>query len=329
MRDISLLSPINGQLANNRLKEDLKAVNLEIQGDQLVEINLNHPISPVISANEDDQPVEVINQPLDSAADQLVAEPLNTDQPPNSPTEDDNWYNTFIEQLRNYAEEAYISIPGDPIPEPLTYKEILESPYRDNWLKALGIEFNKLVKQDTWTLTELPPGRKAISGRWVTKIKTLEGGLPIYKARWVAKGFQQQFGVDFTETYANTVDPISYRLILAIAAYKDWEIDQWDVVSAYPNANIDEEVYIRQPIGFEDGTTRVCKLNKALYGLKQAARQWEWHLKAKLKDLGLEPLNIDRSVYINKDGPIILIAYVDDILAISPSRDIIANIYVG
>jgi len=74
----------------------------------------------------------VINQPLDSAADQLVAEPLNTDQPPNSPTEDDNWYNTFIEQLRNYAEEAYISIPGDPIPEPLTYKEILESPYRDN-----------------------------------------------------------------------------------------------------------------------------------------------------------------------------------------------------
>ena len=93
---------------------------------------------------------------------------------------------------------------------------------------------------------------------------------PFHKARWVAKGFLQQLGLDFNETYANTVNPIAWRLLLSIGAYLDWEIKQWDVKLAYPNASIKEKIYVQQPIGLEDPQkpNYVCRLNKALYGLK-------------------------------------------------------------
>lgn len=121
---------------------------------------------------------------------------------------------------------------------------------------------------------------------------------------------------------------VSYRLLLALAAHLNWEISQWDVKSAYPNASISEIIYVQQPTGFEDGTNRVCRLNKALYGLKQSAREWENHLRALNKNLGLIPLKIDQSVYISQDKiPLILIVYVDDILAMSSSKARIKQIY--
>ena len=116
-----------------------------------------------------------------------------------------------------------------------------------------------------------------------------------YKARWVAKGFQQKLGVDFGETFANTVTPTTYRLLLAIAANNDWEIEQWDVKSAYPNATLHDEVYIQQPTGFEDpdNPKLVCHCLKALYGLKQAAREWQLFLRGLLGKHSLEPLKSD------------------------------------
>ena len=149
-------------------------------------------------------------------------------------------------------------------------------------------ELDELDKQGTWDLVALPPGRQAIPGRWVYAIKPTQPD-PTYKARWVAKGFRQQPGLDFNETYANTVNPVVYRLILALSALEDWEIHQWDVKSAFPNANIREEIYVKQPTGFEaKGREQlVCRLNKALYGLKQSAREWENTLREALSDIGL------------------------------------------
>ena len=140
----------------------------------------------------------------------------------------------------------------------------------------------------------LPPRRQAIPGRWVYAIKPTEPE-PTYKARWVAKGFRQQLGLDFNETYANTVNPVVYRLILALSALEDWEIYQWDVKSAFPHAKIREEIYVRQPTGFKaKGRDQlVCRLNKALYGLKQSAREWENTLREALSTIGLRPSQID------------------------------------
>ena len=158
----------------------------------------------------------------------------------------------------------------------------------------MEIELTELKRQNTWDLAPLPLGRQAIPRRWVNAIKETTDG-PIYKSRWVAKGFRQQPGLDFNETYANTVNPVVYRLILAFASLQDWEIHQWDVKSAFPNALIREEIYVKQPTGFEEPGSKqlVCRLNKALYGLKQSAREWEHTLKAMLSKIGLEPLETD------------------------------------
>jgi hypothetical protein len=295
--DINLLYPqINGQLATNRLIEDLQASDLLIGPD-------------------DELDTEDITPKPTSAS-------ISVEIPK---------YKGNLDDFEEYTNEtAHITATTGTIEEPPSYKAILKDPNKDKWLEALNTEYKKLISQNTWTLVKLPQGRKPIKGKWVTKIKYPTNGDPIYKGRWVAKGFLQQPGIDFTETYANTVNPISYKLLLAIATAKDWEINQWDVVSAYPNAYLSEELYIEQPEGFEDGTNRVCKLNRALYGLKQSAYEWEQHLKKELAELGLIPLKADQSVYINQQGPtLILIAYVDDIIAISPSSDQIRQVYIS
>ena len=264
--------------------------------------------------------------------------------PPSEPTTEDSIFDPIIEPIEDsineeyepfseqFLKELYEAAEEDtalPAIEPTSLKEAKASPDSEKWLAAMRKELDELNRQKTWTLVPLPEGRKALRGRWVLKIKTPPIGSqePIYKARWVAKGFQQKYGVDFTETYANTANPVTYRLLLALAAYYDWEIDQWDVKSAYPNASLTETVYVQQPTGFED-TNRpdhVCLLNKALYGLKQSAREWEHFLRQELAKLGLKPLKIDQSIYI-KEG-LILVTHVDDFLVFSSSRQQIREVY--
>jgi hypothetical protein len=182
-----------------------------------------------------------------------------------------------------------------PAIEPTSFQNAQSSEDSKQWIAAIETELQELNCQNTWKLIPLPPGRKALKGRWVLKLKQPPGKNPIYKARWVAKGFQQKPGVDFSETFANTVNPVTYRLILALAAYNDWEIQQWDVKSAYPNATLHNEVYIQQPTGFTDSEHPdwVCLCQKALYGLKQAAREWQLFLRKLLSSLDLKPLPVD------------------------------------
>ena len=106
-------------------------------------------------------------------------------------------------------------------------------------------EKENLLKQNTWTLVPKTDGIKVLKGKQILKIKQPLNKKPIYKARQVAKGFQQRLGVDFNETFANTINPIAQRLLLAIAAYLNWEIEQQDVKSAYSNASLKEKVYIQ------------------------------------------------------------------------------------
>ena len=220
----------------------------------------------------------------------------------------------FIEQLQNAAEEI-------ALPTVVAYRYALQSPDAIEWVEAINEEYRDLMRQKTWDLVPLPPGRKAIPGHFVLTIKDTIP--PKKKARWVAKGFHQRPGEDFSEVFANTVNPVVYRLLLAYASLNDWEIRQWDVKSAFTCAKLDEVIYIQQPTGFEvPGSEKlVCRLNKALYGLKQSARAWEQHLKRLLAKLAIIPLKIDQSVYISTTGtPIILSTHVDDLLVLSPYK---------
>lgn len=213
--------------------------------------------------------------------------------------------------------------------DPETYKDACASPDAENWQKAMKSELANLVGQKTWNLVELPPGKNLLRGRWVFKTKIDKtGNIEKYKARWVVKGFLQKYGIDYFETFSNIVKPMAYKTLFALAAHNDLEIQQWDVKSAFPNAPLDECIYVEQPHGFQDQKypTRACFLNKALYGLKQSARQWYIYLSKLLSELGYSPIASDQSIFINRSSGIIVTSHIDDLLVFGKDIQAIKNL---
>lgn len=207
---------------------------------------------------------------------------------------------------------------------PVTFKQAMAGPHSKEWWTAIQDEINSLERNNTWTLvSRTPDDRKPLGGRWVFTIKRdSEGRIARYKARWVVKGYLQQYGVDFEQTFASVVKPMAFRVLFAIAAFLNLEIEQMDVKTAFLNGDIDVEVYVRYPDGFDE--TRVCKLQKALYGLKQSPRLWyERFAKFLFERLGLKSLDADHSIFASAEGlngPILTV-WVDDIKIISPNVD--------
>jgi hypothetical protein len=137
------------------------------------------------------------------------------------------------------------------------------------------------------------------------------------KARLVARGFSQIYGIDYLDTYAPVVKLASIRILLAIAAINGLEIHQMDVVTAFLAGNLEEEIFMEQPEGFEIGSKEddlVCRLRKSIYGLKQAPRVWNQRIRHFLKSIGFEQTYADPCVYINKGTDIIIAMWVDDLI---------------
>eukprot|EP00253_Pinus_taeda_P025809 PITA_25809 len=212
--------------------------------------------------------------------------------------------------------------------EPQTYSEAKGTP---EWEQAMDAEFQSLQKNHTWTLFDLPEGKKPISCKWVYKVKyKANGTLDKYKARLVARGFSQKEGIDYEETFAPTVKMSTIRLVLALAAQFKWKVHQMDVKSAFLNGDLQEEVYMTQPPGFKIAgqEQKVCRLAKALYGLKQAP--WAWYMKIDqyLTDHGFQRSPSDANLYIKHTGDDILfvVVYVDDLIITSSSAHLIHGI---
>ncbi|GBE86812.1 hypothetical protein SCP_1000540 [Sparassis crispa] len=174
----------------------------------------------------------------------------------------------------------------------------------------------------TWELQDLPKDRNAVGCKWVFQKKTnKEGQVVKYKARLVAQGYSQIPGMDFLETFAPVVHLESIRAILALAVVNNWEIGQMDVKGAYLNGDLQEEIYMRQPEGFNDGSGHVCRLHKTLYGLKQSGHKWNRKLHRKLTELGYKQLEADPCVYLQEQkGEVqIITVWVDDLLLFTNS----------
>ena len=150
--------------------------------------------------------------------------------------------------------------------EPTSYKEAVKD---TQWQVAMQQELAALHQNNTWDLVPPPPGKKTIGSRWVYKIKLKsDGSLERYKAPLVAKGYNQQYGIDYQETFSPVVIMTTVRCLIALAASRHWPLFQLDVNNAFLHGDLHEEVYMRVPEGLNTPPNLVCKLKKSLYRLK-------------------------------------------------------------
>ena len=210
--------------------------------------------------------------------------------------------------------------------EPKTYKQALKSFEKLHWLRAMNEEIQSLQETGTYELTDLPNGRKPIGCKWVFKKKPEADGVR-YKARLVAKGFSQKYGEDYDEVFAPVARAPTIRLLLSMAEKMKLHVRQFDVKTAFLNGNLEEEIYMTQPEGFEIGT-QVLRLRKSLYGLKQAAHSWDIMLKNCLERNGFEQSEADDCLFIKKRNNDIcyIVVHVDDMLFASSSLSMIDSI---
>lgn len=197
------------------------------------------------------------------------------------------------------------------------------------WETAINEEYASLQKNHTWTLCDLPSDRKAITCKWVFKLKRkANGDVDKYKARLVARGFSQEKGFDYGETYSPTARITTFRVLLAIANHFDYHIHQMDVKCAFLNGDLKEDIYMVQPDGFAKDNTKVCKLRKSLYGLKQASRMWNERFHEFVVRIGFKRCKSDQCLYVQRiDGDLcILLLYVDDLVLVSNNMQMINRI---
>ena len=204
-------------------------------------------------------------------------------------------------------------------------KDALNGPEAVKWREALDNEYQALIKNGTWILTEPPKDARVIKTKWVLTKKNEDGVR--YKARLVARGFAQGNELSVNDTFAPVIRGSSIKMLLSYALKNDLEVHHIDVKNAYLNAPIKEEIYVEQPFGYENKFKRTfaCKLNKAMYGLKQAAKCWNDMLTRIMTDLGLRQFESEECIYATKGNELIVGAYVDDLLIISSSKQAIAN----
>jgi hypothetical protein len=198
-------------------------------------------------------------------------------------------------QLPLLLNEAF---SADGASVPTSFQEAMESPQAEKWLAAAADEYQSLVDRKVFKVVPRPKGGKVIKCMWVFSLKThADGTLERYKARLVAKGFMQTYGVDYNETWAPTGRAATLRVLFALAAQYGWEIWGFDVSSAFLNAELHEEVYMEQPIGFHDGSHNVYQLMRPIYGLKQSPNQWWITFSKGLKSINLLPYKTDPATY--------------------------------
>ena len=205
-------------------------------------------------------------------------------------------------------------------PEPGNVQEALSTPDAEEWSRAMEEEFGSMKRCDLLSdPVPLPPNGRVVGTKWVFKRKrNIEGKVERFRARLVAKGFMQIFGLDYFGTYAPVARLATLRLVYALAVLLKLELASLDVEAAFMNAELKEELYIRAPPGttpLPDGY--VYRLRKSLYGLKQSPKEWNTMLTAfMVKDCGFAQLRSETCLFINRNGGLLLLVaiYVDDII---------------
>lgn len=219
--------------------------------------------------------------------------------------------------------------PCETYADPKSWIEAMTGPDADYWREAAEAEFASLVSTGTGTIIdwkEVPKNRTILTGKWVFKRKTHpDGSLEKYRARWTARGFTQQKGHDYFDTFAPTPRAETVKLLLALGHHLGWHRIQGDVPTAFLNPDLDVVMFIQLPQGFEQ-RGKVVKLGKGLYGLKQAAALWHDEVKSELRKQGLEPIESDVCLFSNQCKDLFVILHVDDFQILGPDTNKITKL---
>jgi hypothetical protein len=188
-------------------------------------------------------------------------------------------------------------------------------------------EIAALEQTGTWDLVPCPPRVRPITCKWVHKVKTRsDGSLERYKARLVARGFQQLQGQDYDETFAPVANMTTIHTLLVVASVQEWSISQLDVKNVFLNGELREDVYMRPPPGYSVPKGMICHLRRSLYGLKKAPRAWFQRFASVVTTAGFSTSAHDPAlfVHVSPRGRTLLLLYVDDMIITSDDPEYIA-----
>ncbi|CAM8927908.1 unnamed protein product [Rhodiola kirilowii] len=296
--------------------------NLEIPGqDNVLVPEAADPAQEAEGNEQIPEAIEVHNEPEDIQDTQEVTE-LRRSTRVRQPSS----------ALRDYV--CYAAVQGETVMnafvsliEPKTIQEGLKDP---DWIQAMQDELHQFERNKVWRLVPRPEKRKVIGTRWILKNKlNSKGEVVRNKARLVVKGYNQQEGIDYEETFAPVARLEAIRLLIAYSVQFGFKLHQMDVKTAFLNGYLKEEIFVEQPPGFEDPERQDCVyvLDKAVYGLKQAPRVWYERLSEYLLAHGYERGKVDKTLFLLRTNKHLLIVqvYVDDIIFGSTSDELVKS----
>ncbi|CAI5475471.1 unnamed protein product [Closterium sp. Yama58-4] len=222
---------------------------------------------------------------------------------------------------------------GDPdapdIPTPRSYAEAIAGEYSSQWQTAMDAEMASWKSTVTYVDEVPPPGANIVDGMWIFRVKRPSGSPPVFKARYVARGFSQREGVDFFQTFSPTPKMTTLRVLLHVAAQRDYELHSLDFSTTFLQGSLHEEIWLRRPPGFTGsfppGTQ--WSLQRPVYGLRQAPREWHDTLRMTLAALGFAPSTADPSLFLRTDTsllPFYILVYVDDLVFATADTEALA-----
>ncbi|CAI7759336.1 unnamed protein product [Closterium sp. NIES-53] len=238
-----------------------------------------------------------------------------------------------LEDGQDYFESLAAAVPrfasmllapeGDPdapeIPTPRSYAEAIMGPYSSQWQAAMDAEMASWKSTGTYVDKVPPPGANIVDGMWIFGVKRPLGSPPAIKARYIARGFGQGQGVDYFQTFSPTPKMTTLRVLLHVAAQRDYELHSLDFSTAFLQGSLHEEIWLRRPPGFT-GTFSAgtqWSLRQPVYGLCQAPHEWHDTLRTTLAALGFVPSTAYPSLFLRTDTslpPFYVLVYVNDLV---------------
>lgn len=278
-------------LVDNKMTETRHVIFID-ENARLIEFNENG------SEDEDD---ELFEDAIDDSGDiqQEAREVIEYGRPQRT--------KKMPEKYKDFV--VYVNTCDANIPE--NYEEAINNSESGKWKKAMQSEINSLERNGTWELVDEPIDKNIIEVKWIYTIKSSG----IYKARVVARGFQQMFEEN-EEIYSPVARMTTLKVLLSTACVRGWYIEQMDVETAFLNGNIKSEVYIYPPDGYDVEPSKVCLLKKALYGLRESPRDWYDCINSFFCSINLKRSAYDYCLYTGSvdNTKVYIILYVDDLL---------------